>query len=193
MKIAVLLVDGYADWEPALLLAEARRSGGAETVAIKAHSGVVRSMGGLELADAIDVEQADPARYRALVIPGGTRWEDDVPAEVIGLIQRCHDEGVMIGAICAGTIPLARTGLLHHRSHTSNGHAYLAKHVPDFAEASSYRNELVVRDESIITASGLGYAEFAREMLEALDILSDDHAEQWYEVFKRGEKFHETA
>jgi len=193
MKIAVVLTDGFADWEAALLLAEARRTGGAEPVFVAAHAGPIRSMGGLPVGATLPIEDADAARFRAVVIPGGTRWEEDGIETVPRFLKRAHEEGCLIGAICAGTIPLARSGLLHHRSHTSNGHDYLAKHVPGFDEGASYDNELCVRDGSIVTASGLGYVEFAAEMLEALDILSDDHAAQWFELFKRGEAFHRTA
>lgn len=193
MKIAVVLTDGFADWEPALLLAEARRSGGAESVFVAAHDGPIRSMGGLPVGATLPLNDADVARFRAIVVPGGTRWEEDDGDEVPRFLQRAYKEGCLIGGICAGTIPLAKAGLLHHRSHTSNGHDYLAKHVPGFDEGASYDNELCVRDGSIITASGLGYVEFAAEMLEALDVLSDEQAAQWYEIFKRGEGFHRTA
>jgi len=193
MRIAVLLTDGFADWEAALLLAEARRSGGAEAVFIAAHGGPIRSMGGLPIGSTVPIEDADPARFRAVIVPGGTRWEETDGGAAPGFLKRAHAEGALMGAICAGTIPLARSGLLHHRKHTSNGHDYLAKHVPGFDEGASYDNELCVRDGSIITASGLGYVEFGAEMLEALDVLSDDQAHQWYELFKKGDKFHETA
>lgn len=193
MKIAVVLTDGYADWEAALLLAEARRTGGAEPVFVAAHDGSIRSMGGMPVGATLPIADADVARFRAVIVPGGTRWEEDDRDVVPEFLKHAYDEGCLVGAICAGTIPLARSGLLHHRSHTSNGHDYLAKHVPGFDEGASYDNVLCVRDGSIITASGLGYVEFAAEMLEALDVLSDEHAAQWYELFKNGAKFHETA
>jgi putative intracellular protease/amidase len=193
MRLAVVLTDGFADWEAALLLAEARRSGGAEVTTIAAHEGPIHSMGGLPVGPTLPIADADPTRFQAVIIPGGTWWEESDEGATPTFLRRAHEEGALIGAICAGTIPLARSGLLHQRSHTSNGHEYLARHIDGFDESASYDSVLCVRDDSIITASGLGYVEFAAEMLEALDILSDRQDKQWFELFKRGERFHETA
>lgn len=193
MKLVVLLTDGFADWEVGLLTAEARRSADAEVKYLAAHAGPIHSMGGLRIGEIESVFEVDIHRFSALVVPGAARWEEDDSDDVPEVLKRAYDDGLLVGAVCAGTIPLARSGLLHQRSHTSNGHDYLAKHIPDFDEDASYRKDLCVRDGRVITASGLGYVEFAAEMLEALDILSDDQRTVWYELFKDGNAYHRRA
>jgi len=45
-------------------------------------------------------------------------------------------------------------------------------HVPDYNEAQNYVAAPAVRDRGLITASGLGDIEFARELFEESNVLS---------------------
>jgi len=52
--------------------------------------------------------------------------------------------------------------------------------------AARYVDTLAVRDRRIITASGLGATEFAREVFEELGVFSAEDRGLWPHVFKHG-------
>jgi putative intracellular protease/amidase len=81
-------------------------------------------------------------------------------------------------------VAIAKMGVLRGRRHTSNGLDYLRSHVPGYVEATNYVDEPAVRDRGLITASGLGDVEFARELFEELDVLSADDRALWGQIFR---------
>jgi hypothetical protein len=58
--------------------------------------------------------------------------------------------------------------------------------VPQYAGAARYVDALAVRDDGLITASGLGAMEFAREIFEELEVFSTADRPIWYHLFKYG-------
>jgi len=49
---------------------------------------------------------------------------------------------------------------------------------------AQYVDAPAVRDRGLITASGLGDVEFARELFEELDVLSADDRAAWAMIFR---------
>jgi putative intracellular protease/amidase len=191
--VHVLVFDGFADWEPAFALAELRRSGGLEVVTLGFTADPVRSMGGLRVVPDRTLAGLDPADVRLLILPGGDMWEGEDPrTELEAVLGALHQAGVPIAAICAGTLALARAGLLDDHAHTSNERRYLERMVPAYAGSSRYLDELAVRDRGLITASGVGPTEFAREIFEELQIFTPADRPVWYHLFKHG-RFPEPA
>jgi len=185
--VYLLVVDGFADWEPAHAVAELRRTGGyrIETVGLTAEP--VDSMAGIRVLPSTTVGAVDPADVAAFILPGGERWErKSIEPELALLLERLDAQGVPIAAICAATTAIARLGLLHGRRHTSNGLAYLRSQVPDYAEAAGYVDAPAVRDRGLITASGVGDIEFARELFEELNVLGPGDRAAWAEMFRSG-------
>ena len=103
--------------------------------------------------------------------------------ELEQLLNGLDSRGTPIAAICAATVAIARLGLLRGRRHTSNGLEYLRSKVPGYAEAANYVDSPAVRDRGLITASGLGDVEFARELFEELDVLSAEDRAAWAAIF----------
>ena len=185
--IYLLVVDGFADWEPAHAVAELRRQGGYRVETVGLTSAPARSMGGIAVLPSKTVADVDPADVAAFILPGGDRWErDPIEPELEALIERLDTGGVPIAAICGATVAVARLGLLRGRRHTSNGLDYLRGHVPGYADADHYVDALAVRDRKLITASGLGDVEFARELFEELEVLEPETRTLWAEVFRSG-------
>ena len=184
--VHVLVFEGFADWEPALALAELRRSGSVEVVSVGFDDWPVTSMGGLRVLPDRELADVAPADVRMFILPGGSLWEEErYPREELeALLRRLTLARVPIAAICAATMALARAGLLADRAHTSNLREYLPWHVPDYAGRSRYVEAPAVRDRGLITASGYAHVEFARAILDELDVLDAADRATWAEAFR---------
>ena len=127
----------------------------------------------------------DPADVAVFILPGGDRWESlPVEPEIGELLHRLDAQQVPIAAICGATVAIGRLGLLRGRRHTSNGLEYLRSNVPGYSESSRYEDLPAVRDRGLITASGLGDVEFARELFEELHVLNPEDREAWSTMFR---------
>jgi putative intracellular protease/amidase len=183
--ILLYVFDGFADWEPSYAVAELRRSGGFEVRTVADGREPVRSMGGVRVLPDLTVAEVEPGRVRLLILPGGDRWErEPAPPALLALLCALDQARVPVAAICAATTVIARAGLLGGRRHTSNGLDYLRAQVPDYAAAGAYVDEPAVRDRHLITASGLGAVEFAREIFEELEVLGEEDRALWYRLFR---------
>ena len=171
--VYLLVVDGFADWEPAHAVAELRRTGQYEVKSVGLTLDPVESMGGLRVLPSMTVTDVDPTDVAVFILPGGDRWENSaVEPEIAQLMKRLDVQGVPLAAICGATVAISRLGLLRGRRHTSNGLEYLQSQDAGYAEAAHYVEAPAVRDRGLITASGLGDVEFARELFEELNVLS---------------------
>jgi putative intracellular protease/amidase len=183
--IYVLVVEGFADWEPAHALAELRRHGHFEVESVGLTLESLRSMGGLRVLPSKTLAEVEISDVAAFILPGGDRWENaPIEPELATLLRQLDGAGVPIAAICGATIAIARLGLLRGRRHTSNGLDYLRSHVPGYADAATYVDAPAVRDAKLITASGLADVEFARELFEELDVLTPADRSLWAEIFR---------
>lgn len=186
-KAYALIFDGYADWELGNVLPELRRIGKIDVASVGFSDQVVVSMGGLRVTPDMALSQIDPDDVLVFIVPGGYMWEDSYPKDTIEpLLHRLEAARTPIGAICAATTAIARAGLLQKRRHTSNSLRYLSKMVPDYAANNLYVDALAVRDRQVITASGLGAAEFTMEIMNELEIGSQEMRTMWYDAFKYG-------
>lgn len=183
--VYLLVVEGFADWEPAHAVAELRRNGDYRVEAVGLTSAPVRSMGGISVLPSKTLQEVDPADVALFILPGGDRWEQvPIESQLEATLKRLDGEGVPIAAICGATVAVSQMGLLRGRRHTSNGLDYLRSHVPGYAEADNYVDVPAVRDRKLITASGLADVEFAREIFEELEVLSPEDRATWAEIFR---------
>jgi putative intracellular protease/amidase len=148
----------------------------------------VTSMGGLRVLSDMTLDRMNPANITLFILPGGDLWESgDYPCDQLeGLLRKLQKESIPIAGICGATLALARAGLLNDRAHTSNFRDYLSKLVPEYVGGNNYSDALAVRDRGVITASGLGATEFAREVLAELGVLDDNIRDLWFQTFKTG-------
>jgi putative intracellular protease/amidase len=184
-KAYLLVFDGLADWEPAHSLCEINKSGKFEVLTVGFTRENVRTMGGLKLQPDIILDDVDPSKTAILIMPGGDMWEQRSFEDLKELLHRLDSASVPIAAICGATLEIARAGLTRNRRHTSNSLGYL-KGITTYDDEAFYVDELAVTDQHLITASGLGSLEFAREVLKQLDIYTDGETSEWYEMFKHG-------
>lgn len=192
--VYLLVVDGFADWEPAHAVAELRRHGGYRVETVGLTASPVRSMGGITVSPSTAISSVDASDVAAFILPGGDRWETvPVEPELNALLTQLDADRVPIAAICAATVAIARIGLLKGRRHTSNGLEYLRALVPGYADADRYVDAPAVRDRHLITASGLADIEFARELFEELEVLSPEDRALWASMFRSATLPRESA
>lgn len=185
-KACVLVFDGLADWEPAHALCEIHKSGKFDVVTAGFSVQPVMTMGGMKLKPDTTLSEVDWQQAAILVLPGGDMWEKGPENDLSPLLNQLLESGVGIAAICAATLEIARSGLTRSRRHTSNWLAYLKYMVPEYRDEALYVDQLAVTDGNLITASGLGSVEFAREIFRFLQIFSEADTAIWFEMFKHG-------
>lgn len=185
--VHVLVFDGFADWEPAHALSELRRSGNRAVVVVGFDEEPVTSMGGLRVVPDTTLREIRRSDVEILILPGGDFWEATYPeAELTDLLIDLIASGVPVAAICAGTLALARAGLLNDRRHTSNMPGYLSEHAPQYSGAALYEAGPAANDGGVITASGLAPVEFAREIFRELKVFSAEDEGLWFDMFRHG-------
>jgi len=185
-KAYVFVFDGLADWEPALALCQIRKSGKHEVFAAGHSRQTVVTMGGLKVVPDVAIDEIEPRETAIFIVPGGDRWEAGPDQKLDELLRRLHAEEILIGALCAATLEIARAGLTPGVRHTSNAKSYLQKMVPEYKDEHFYVDKLAVTDHKIITASGLGSVEFAREVIRELAIYNEADTQMWFDMFKNG-------
>jgi putative intracellular protease/amidase len=185
-KAYLLVFDGLADWEPAHAFCQLRKAGKFEVATVGFSRAPVISMGGLKITPDATLHEVNPDGAAFFMLPGGDMWQEKSHPEVHDLLRCLHERKILIGAICAATLEIARAGLTRGLRHTSNAKSYLKAMVPDYQDDDFYVEELAVTDQNIITASGLGSIEFAREVIRHLKLYSAADGEVWFDMFKHG-------
>jgi putative intracellular protease/amidase len=184
--VHLFVFDGLADWEPAHVLCELRRSGKFDVLTVGLTRQTITTMAGLKVVPDLMLDELEPEGSALLVLPGGDMWEQQSQPAVESLLRRFHEREVPLAAICGATLEIARAGLTRGIRHTSNALSYLKSMVPDYRDEAFYLDELAVSDQAIVTASGLGSVEFAREIFRLLKLYDDADLHTWYEMFKNG-------
>lgn len=185
-KVYVLVFDGLADYEAPLALCEVRNSGRYEVVTVGFTDAPVTTMAGFRLLPDTTLAGVEPDDAAMLVLPGGEMWEAGSPEGISELLSTFQERRIPIAAICGATFAVARAGLLRGRRHTSNDKDYLTAVVPDYQDGAFYVSELAVTDGPLITASGVGSVEFAREITRRLGIYSEEQVGRWFDLYKHG-------
>lgn len=185
-KAYFLVFDGLADWELAHSLCEINKSGKFEVVSVGFSKEPVTTMGGVKLKPDTTLATITSDETRIFMLPGGELWESNSFGNLKNLLKRLHAENILVGAICGATLELAKAGLTHNIRHTSNSKDYLKTMVNDYHDDDFYVDELAVTDQNVITASGLGSIEFAREVIKELQLYNETDTRLWFEMFKHG-------
>lgn len=112
---------------------------------------VLKMQGGLTLNAPVNLkafEQAD-----TIIIPGWRGAKEDVPNEIIDVLQKAHKAGTRLLSICSGIYVLAEAGLLGGR-HATTHWRYIQDFSGRFPEVQIDPDALYLQDETIITSAG---------------------------------------
>ena len=122
--IAVVMTDGVEQVEYTEPV-RALKAEGATVDVIAPKTGSVQAMKHLEKGDQIPVDlsidQANPARYDGLLVPGGVANPDRLrmDEQVVGFVRAIAQRGVPMGVICHGPWILVEAGIVNGRTLTS--------------------------------------------------------------------------
>jgi putative intracellular protease/amidase len=145
-------------------------------------------MGGLKVLPDATLDAVVVDDVELFLLPGGDMWESSAypRAALESLLVRLVAAQTPVAAICGATLALARAGVLDARRHTSNMRSYLTEYAAEYAGAAYYEEKAAVRDQHVITASGLGAVDFAREIFAELQLFSASDEALWYGMFRDG-------
>lgn len=187
-QVLFVLLDQYADWGAAYL-ASAINMLGQEQYVVKTVSITldrIQSIGGFQLLPDYDMKSM-PKKFEALILIGGMSWRTEEAKQIIPLVEKCIDDGKVLGGICDASEFLGTVGALNHCNHTGNDLTDLKQWAGEaYTNEERYIREQAVRDNNIITANGTAALEFAKEVLLALQIAPQDQIEEWYNFHKLG-------
>jgi putative intracellular protease/amidase len=186
--VHLAVYDTLADWETGLAAAYItndgwqRRPGTARVVTVGLTREPVTTMAGTTIVPDIGVDELRPGDSAMLILPGADLWlTGDALAPFVGAARAFLDAGVPVAAICGATWGLAAAGLLDGRRHTSNAREFLA--MSGYAGGADYVDEPAVVDGDLVTGSGVAPVEFARAVLERLDLYEPHVLASWYKLY----------
>lgn len=185
--VHLALYDTLADWEYGHAVAHLRnpqwqkRPGHVTVATVAASPDPVTTMGGLRIVPDLTLDRLHPRDSAMLILPGNDIWNTDAFTPFTRAAARFLDAGVPVAAICGATGGLAAAGLLDDRAHTSNAAEFLQS--TGYRGAARYVDEPAVIDGDLITASGIAPVEFARAILERLDVYEPDVLDAWYRLY----------
>lgn len=186
-SVHTLVFDGLADWEPALALA-VLRDNGLPITTVGFTRDTVTTAAGMRIVPDLSWEEVRIAKVKLLLIPGGDAWQrSEYPTAAFeSTLKKLLEAKVPVAAICGATVALARAGAFEGRPHTSNDAHWLSSIAPEYRGRELYRDELVVRQDGLITAPGTAPVEFAREVISELGAMPEDKIGAWFTLFKTG-------
>lgn len=168
-KIAVLLSEGFADWEYALIGGTGGPFYGIDVQYFAPVIGQVRSQGGLAATVEQNLEDLTKWRPDAVAVVGGTIWKKEDAPDISTVLNDQHSSGAVVAGICGGTLALARAGLLNEVSHTSNDPEYLIQNAEGYTGKQTYlKSASAISDNRIITAPGTAPTSFAAVVFEGV-------------------------
>nr|WP_319542628.1 DJ-1/PfpI family protein [uncultured Pseudodesulfovibrio sp.] len=170
-KVALLLTQGFADWEYALIAGTGRPFYGIDIQFFAPEAGEIHSQGGLATVISHTIENIPEWSPNAVVIIGGTIWTSEDTPDVGELLKTQHSKGGIVAGICGGTLPLARAGLLNEVSHTSNDAEFLNKNAAGYSGSEQFCASVsAISDNRVITAPGTAPVSFTAAIFESIGI-----------------------
>lgn len=167
-RVAVLLTEGFADWEAAYILGVGRPFYGLDVEIVSVSGDPIRSQGGLQVTADGTLGSVSADAFDILVLCGGTGWVRPDAPDIGPSVRAFLTAGKTVAAICGGTLALARAEALEGRRHTSNDRAFLADNAPGYVGRDLYaESRTAVVDGPLITAPGTSPATFTAAVFRA--------------------------
>lgn len=179
-KILIFIFDGMTDYEISFIAHLLNSDAGKEIITIAYSDNLITGRTGFTYKPSKLVKDVLNEDVEGLIIPGG--WFGETKPELMELINTLNSEGKLISAICgAGTVFLAKAGILDNVKYTTPVFEWTQKHIDVFGERDpfprkNYISQRVVSDKNIITAHGIAFVDFAIEICD------------WFKLFDNQEE-----
>ena len=170
-RVAILATDGFEQSE-LLEPLRALREHGADVDVVSPKGGQVQGFEHFDKGESVPVDvelaQADPGRYDALVIPGGLFNPDSLrlDEQALAFVRGFFEAGKPVAAICHGPWVLANAGVVEGRTLTS---------VPNIRRdlenaGARWVDEEVVVDQGLVTSrTPKDLPAFCAKLVEEID------------------------
>lgn len=184
--ILYVILEQWADWELAYISSAVNMLGQGkfENKTVSLTKNAVKSIGGVKCLPDYDL-QSVPSDYDALILIGGMSWHNENAMQIKALADDCIGKNKVLGAICDACRFLGSVGALNSAKHTANDLNELKRYAA-YNNEKGFIHKQAVSDNNIITANGTAPLEFAREVLKALSVASDEQIKGWYDFHKLG-------
>ncbi|WP_404469072.1 type 1 glutamine amidotransferase family protein [Sutcliffiella horikoshii] len=197
-KAYLYVFDTMSDWEYGYLIAELntgryfkKEIAPIKIITVGTTKETITTMGGLKITPDLSLDQCTFKKSELLILPGGETWGETAKHPILQTVAKALETGTIIAAICGATIGLANMGYLDTRKHTSNNLNYLKMVCPNYkGEKLHEEGQLATTSDNLITASGIAPLEFAREVLEKLEVFSPKTLDSWYQLNKTQKQEH---
>ncbi|NUR96385.1 MAG: glutamine amidotransferase, partial [Kribbellaceae bacterium] len=143
------------------------------------------TMGGLRIVPDVVIGEVVPEAGDLLVLAGSGQWDAGGGDAFAKLAGRFLEDGVPVAAICGATAGLARAGLLDERAHTSAAKEYLQ--ATGYQGSDRYVDARAVIGGDLITAGPDSPVQFARAVLERLELADERKLDAYEGVFHRAD------
>ncbi|KCZ72841.1 DJ-1 family protein [Candidatus Methanoperedens nitroreducens] len=163
IKALVLMAEGFEEIELSSIVDILRRGGITVTTA-GLKGGIITGSRGIKIQPDSSLDSIKEL-YDIVILPGGSPGYINLGRNkrVLDLVNKYHNEGKIVAAICGAPSVLAKCGLLSGRKAT------IYKGMENELKGAEYVVEQVVEDGNIITSQGPGTAiRFALTILKRL-------------------------
>ena len=103
-KVAIVLTQGFADWEYGLIAGVGKSFYGLEVKFFSPDIGEVVSQGGLVTIVSQNIDQISTWSPMVVVVIGGTLWASENAPDIANLLKMQHLGGGIVAGICGGTL-----------------------------------------------------------------------------------------
>lgn len=182
MNTYILIYEGFANFE--VVIASLILKGKGDVITISVDDKFITSYEGFKFQPHIQISEININDMDVLLIPGGDPKELYGHKEVYDLIQNANKANVVIGAICAGPIHLAKAGILQDVKYTVSNE----DRNNEYFDQSNYEEADVVVSGNIITSKPSAYVDFAIELGKKMSIFNDESAMKQTEDFFKNYK-----
>lgn len=185
-EVLVFVFDGFADWEPSYACAEINAPDTGYTVkAIASDRKAKISMGGFSVLPEYSIAEC-PEDFSLLILPGGSAWLERKNECILPVVEKAIQKRIPVGAICNAVSFLAEHSYLDEIRHSGNTAEFLKMTAPQYKGEQQFVREQAVCDGTIITANGSASLEFAKKLLEVLNVKTESYREEWYRLHRNG-------
>jgi 4-methyl-5(b-hydroxyethyl)-thiazole monophosphate biosynthesis len=172
-KVLMFVYDSFAEFEISILITCLNGSDyQLVTCSDKPAGHTVSSAGRMNVMADLTLDEVHPDDYCALIIPGGRPFTLFDNQKTISMVRSFFDQNILIGAICGGPGLLGAAGISEHVQYTASLTPNDKEYLP-VLNWENKRDEILVVDQNVVTATGSNYIQFAEEILRQLNIVPE--------------------